>query len=237
MSAWKGTFATIATTGALAALVHTTALAVYHIPSESMVPTLEVGDRLAVTKFSYGWSRYSIPFGQALPDSIGGRLLAATPARGDVAVFAHPKSKRTMIKRVIGLPGDRVALKGGRLYLNGALVERRLSGAYRIREHEGDIVTVRRFIELLPGTSGYTIAVTPARPHGRDLAEVLVPAGHLFMLGDNRDNSSDSRYDDMGLVPIENLIGRAETILFSLKSCAAEPGLVCAARRYLTQIH
>ncbi len=104
---------------AFAFLFQTTAFATFFIPSESMVPTLEVGDRLTASKFAYGWSRFSLPFGLTLPASLGGRVLAQSPTRGDIIVFIHPKSGERMIKRLIGVPGDRVAIKGGRLWLNG----------------------------------------------------------------------------------------------------------------------
>lgn len=236
MSGIRALLGTIAVGAAGFAAFNTAAVALYHIPSESMVPTLEVGDRLSVSKFAYGWSRHSLVFGSALPEAIKGRFLGASPARGDVVVFAHPLTAVTMIKRVIGLPGDRIEIRSGRIFLNGALVERRLEGAYRVREHGGGVVSIRRFTELLPGSSSYTIAYIVDQPNARDMREIVVPAGQYFMLGDNRDNSADSRFQEMGLVPADNLIGRADAIIFSLKTCIQEPGVACAPRRHLTRI-
>lgn len=219
-----------------ATLFRTAAFATYFIPSESMVPTLEVGDRLEVSKFAYGWSRYSLPL-----DSLGlefsGRLLGTMPQRGDVVVFAHPLDGRTMIKRVIGLPGERIKLAHGRLYINGKLVERELEASYHYRDQGGAVVGVSRYTEKLPGGRDHTIVQRSDDNIAENMPDLVVPEGELFMMGDNRDNSADSRFANlMGPVPVENLIGRADTILYSNHTCSPEPGLYCALRRSLLAI-
>ncbi len=223
---------------AFAFLFQTTAFATFFIPSESMVPTLEVGDRLTASKFAYGWSRYSLPFGLTLPASLGGRVLAQAPSRGDIVVFIHPKSGERMIKRLIGVPGDRVAIKGGRLWLNGTEVRREFERIYKYRDQYGSMVEVAQYKEMLPGGAEHAI-VERTRPfHREDMAEIVIPAGHYFMMGDNRDNSADSRFREMGLVPYENLVGRAEAILYSWYSCQQEPGAECSeGRRFATRLH
>ena len=222
----------------LVVLLRSFAFATYYIPSESMVPTLEIGDRVAALKFPLGFSRYSRMGGEHLPRFPGesGRIPAAMPARGDVVVFRHPRSGEDMIKRVIGLPGDRVALRRGRLWLNGVEVPLAEAGRWSYRSGEGEVVAVHAFRETLPGVAAHTILIRDRRSATGDLAEQVVPDGRLFMLGDNRDNSLDSRFAAMGFVPLENLIGRADAILYSFASCAGEPGLRCAPRRLFERV-
>lgn len=241
MTNFKELIVTITGALLLSFIFRTAAFATYYIPSESMVPTLEVGDRLAVSKWRYGWNRNSVP---GLETQNGGqaRILGQMPKRGDVAVFRHPHDDMTMIKRVIGLPGDKIVLHGGRLYINDALVERRFKRDYAYREHEGGVIRVREFVETLPGATKDEPAVSHTIIERSDFEfsdltqEYNVPEGHLFMMGDNRDNSSDSRYPQMGFVPIGNLIGRADRILFSLKDCRPEPGVTCPRRRIFSPI-
>ncbi|HMQ57527.1 MAG TPA: signal peptidase I [Rhizobiaceae bacterium] len=213
------------------------AFASNYIPSESMVPTLEVGDRLFVSRFPYGVSRHSLAIdpGLSLPGE-NGRLPSLLPARGDVVTFIHPQHGEVMIKRVIGLPGDRIALQGGRLIINGKIVPRTPTDRYVYRDTYGSPVAVTRYREDLPG--GRAHAIIERRDDGAadNLPEVTVPAGHLFMMGDNRDNSADSRFSAMGFVPVENLTGRAEAVMWSLYSCDPAAGLHCAGRRALTWI-
>jgi len=222
----------------LAALFRTAAYAAYatyFIPSESMVPTLEVGDRLAVSKFAYGWSKYSLPLTN-IGIQMNGRVLGSLPVRGDVVVFVHPFDGRTMIKRVIGLPGDRIRLSRGRLFINDEMVERRVEGNYHYREQQGSVVGVTRYTETLPGGRQHTIIQRSDYASAENMPELVVLAGNLFMMGDNRDNSADSRFASMGPVPLDNLIGRADTVIYSNHSCQSEPGLYCAPRRSLTVI-
>jgi len=220
-------------------LFQATAFATFFIPSESMLPTLQVGDRLTVSKYAYGWSRYSLPvdLNLELPVSFTGRVFGRDPQRGDIVVFMHPKSGQRMIKRLIGLPGDRIAMHGGKLYLNGELVSRKHVRSYRYREYHGRLVEVDEFEEKLGSGDKHRILLrTRSDAPGRDMDEIIVPPGRYFMLGDNRDNSADSRFPEMGTVPAENLIGRAEAILYSFYSCEKEQGVTCADRRFATRL-
>ncbi|MCB1521653.1 MAG: signal peptidase I [Hyphomicrobiaceae bacterium] len=229
-------FTTVAVALTLAFAFQTAAFATYHIPSESMVPTLEVGDRLTVSKFAYGYSRFSLPFDLSLPAVFSGRVLSGSPERGDIVVFVHPRRDDRMIKRVIAVPGDRIAIDNGRVVLNGKPLERTFERRYQFREYDGEVSEVDRYREVLPGGKAHTIIEQASRRARRSMAELVVPAGRYFMMGDNRDNSSDSRFPDMGLVPQENLVGRAEAVLYSFYSCKPEPGLECGARRYATRL-
>lgn len=215
----------------------TVAYASYYIPSESMVPTLQVGDRLVAAKFAYGFSRFSTPFDLGLPLTFGGRLLARAPKRGDIIVFIHPHSGVRMIKRVIGLPGDTIELRRGRLIINDHEVERTFLRNYRYREYRGRPVEVREYSEQLPGAPEHRIIERTDDVGMRDMDKIAIPADRYFMMGDNRDNSADSRFDEMGLVPFENLIGRADAISFTLYSCRREKGLECAPHRFASILH
>jgi signal peptidase I len=213
-------------------VLKTVAFATYYIPSESMVPTLEVGDRLVATKFDYGYGRYSTPL-VTLP--LGdGKLFARLPERGDIVLFSHPFTGETLVKRVIGLPGDRIRLDHGRLIINGDLVPRREVRGYAYRQYDGPPVGVTEYEETLPGGRAHLIVMQSDDRPQETTGEYLVPAGHLFVMGDNRDNSADSRFPSLGYVPVENLIGRSRVILYSLHDCQPEAGLDCAPRRYLT---
>lgn len=212
----------------------TTAYATYYIPSESMLPTLSVGDRIAVSKFAYGYSRHSVPFSLApgAPTN-DGRVFGRLPARGDIVVFKHPKTRVTTIKRVIGLPGDRIALIDGRLYLNDAPVDRLLTGVYPYREHKGRVIEVGRFEEAIPGGLSHPILERGDYYPGDNFGPASVPAFHLFVMGDNRDNSLDSRFsgEGVGYLPVDHLLGRADLILFSTNAPRKEDGL----HRHLTR--
>ena len=196
----------------IAGVLRTVLYQPFTIPSESMRPQLLVGDYLVASKYSYGYSRYSLPFGLPL---FKGRILAHQPKRGDIVVFKWPRDNKTdYIKRVIGLPGDTVQVRDGRLYLNGKLVKREVLGEESIIEHRGGSVVVTRIREILP--NGHSYITYNMIDGGRyDNTPVYrVPAGHYFMMGDNRDNSLDSR--DWGFVPVQNLIGRGEVVLVSV---------------------
>ncbi len=206
----------------------------FYIPSSSMEPTLEVGDRVIVLNFAYGWSRHSLPFGlgDMLPAG-DGRLLGGAPERGDIVVFRHPRNGRHLIKRVIGLPGDKIAMSGGRLYLNDALVDRRFEGEVRYRHYDsGAVVAANRYVETLPGSDETHLLyeLTDLGAFDDDLV-FRVPENRIFVMGDNRDRSTDSRSTELSYVPVESLVGRAVTVLFTLKRCKREPGLECPTGR------
>ncbi len=209
--------------------VHSFAYAQYEIwPSESMVPTLEVGDRVIVSKYAYGYSRYSIPFVRSLI-SAKGRVMGSLPQRGDVVVFADPKDPdRVMIKRVIGLPGDEIQLAGGRVIHNGLILPRIFEKSYRYREPAGNMVSVTEYSEKNPQGRGYHIAERTDRGRLDNTRLYRVPSGHIFAMGDNRDNSADSRIlSGIGYVPLENIIGRAEIIAISLYDCNDGKDIKC----------
>ncbi len=215
---------TIIYAGLIAIAIRTVAFEPFNIPPGSMIPTLLVGDYLFVSKFSYGYSRFSLPLS---PPLFSGRIFGRLPARGDVAVFKLPRDNSTdYIKRIIGLPGDTVQMKGGQLYVNGQRVPRRDAGEYTA-EGDGPPMRLKRYTEDLPGSAGH--------PEGRqhsilkaddnqpldNTQEFKVPEGYVFAMGDNRDNSLDSRVlDAVGFIPLENLVGRAEIIFFSWNGTA-----------------
>jgi len=185
----------------------------FHIPSESMKATLLKGDYIFVSKFSYGYSRYSFPFG--LPP-FKGRFMKDEIKRGDIAVFRRPNHSEDYIKRVIGLPGDKIQMVDGVLYINGNAVKKEPIADYVEKAADGSEIRIKRFQETLP--EGKTYEVFDLTPHGAvDNTEVYeVPTGHYFMMGDNRDDSQDSRYlNEVGFVPEENFVGRAVLVLFS----------------------
>jgi signal peptidase I len=198
----------------------TTAIAQpFYVPSGSMEPTIQIGDALLGSKFAYGYSRYSLPFG-AGPASIE-RLFGRLPHRGDVAVFRLPRDpKVTYVKRVVGLPGDRLQMIHGHLFINGQAVPMKRAGTGQVEEEDGSRHAVARYIETLPGGSGHPIFKTGWDGPLDNTAVFVVPKGHLFMMGDNRDNSLDSRVaaadGGVGMVPVENLVARADITLGSV---------------------
>jgi signal peptidase I len=213
----------------------------FYIPSGSMLPTLYVGDYLAVAKWPYGYSRYS--FLGEIP-SFKGRIFNHLPKRGDVVVFRHPAEDSDLIKRVIGLPGDIVEVRGGELYLNGQAVKReklppvavRISDNSPCRGAPGAVPVVAAahgyqnclyaaYRETLPGGPSYITFDQLSDGPADDFAAVDVPAGHVFLMGDNRDDSLDSRFapaeGGVGMVPVENLVGRAMVTFWSTDGSAS----------------
>src|SRR5262249_31055054 len=185
------------------------------IPSGAMKPTMLIGDYFFVSKYAYGYSHFSLPFS---PPLFAGRILAAEPQRGDVVVFRLPKDPSTdYVKRVVGLPGDRVQMIGGLLHINGTPVKRDRVEDFVDDENTAAPERVRQWRETLPnGVSNRTLDL---QDNGilDNTQEFVVPAGHYFMMGDNRDNSTDSRVlSAVGYVPFENLIGKAQIIFFSI---------------------
>lgn len=192
----------------------------FNIPSGSMIPTLLVGDYLFVSKFSYGYSRYSLPWGVPL---IPGRIIASEPERGDVVVFKLPTDNKTdYIKRIIGLPGDTIQVTGGTLHINGQPVSRELVGAAVAPDHPDSPAHATEYIETLPNGRKHRIWERSDRDMLDNTPAYKVPEGHYFAMGDNRDSSQDSRVlSAVGYVPFENLVGRAEFLFFSHNDSAA----------------
>jgi len=206
----------------LALVIRTFLFQPFSIPSGSMRPTLLEGDYLFVTKWAYGYSRHSLPFS---PNIFSGRIWAGTPERGEVVVFKFPPNPSLdYIKRVIGLPGDRIQMREGILYINGEAVKHEKVGTIENR----DVTEVDRpvdvYRETLTRSDGSTVEydTLDLSPNsiGDETREFVVPAGHYFMMGDNRDNSTDSRFS-VGFVPEENLVGRANIIFFSIAGGAS----------------
>jgi signal peptidase I len=187
----------------------------FNIPSGAMMPTLLVGDYLFASKFAYGYSRYSLPLWQP---PISGRLFASEPQRGDVAIFRLPSDDRVdYVKRVIGLPGERIRMISGVVHINGEPVKRERMEDFTLREG-GRERQVLRYQETLPGGVTHETLDLIVGSDADDTQEFQIPAGHYFMLGDNRDNSLDSRFfggRGVGFVPFENFVGRADLIFIS----------------------
>ena len=213
LAGWIETIKTVVFAVLIALVVRAFGYEPFNIPSGSMIPTLLVGDYLFVSKFSYGYSRFSFPWG-VIP--LTDRLWFSEPERGDVVVFRLPRDTSIdYIKRLVGLPGDRIQVVGGVLHINGEAVPRERIEDFVAPSHSGNGRRVAQYVETLP--NGVSYRVLDERPTGSldNTIEYVVPEGHYFAMGDNRDNSSDSRAS-VGFVPAENLIGRAELTFFSI---------------------
>lgn len=230
----------VVTVALLAWALRSFVVALFNIPSGSMLPTLYIGDYVAVAKWPFGYSRYSFPFG--FP-SFDGRLLSHLPKRGDVVVFRDPTDDEDFIKRVIGIPGDVVAVRNGILFLNGRAVPRKPLPPFRMPISQNSPCKVvppaqpivsatggqsycvyKAFEETLPSGDSYTVLDQVDSGPADDFPSQRVPPDHLFLMGDNRDDSLDSRFPSaiggIGMVPIDHLIGRATVTVWSTDGSA-----------------
>lgn len=190
------------------------------IPSGSMRPTLLVGDYIFVSKYAYGYSRFSMPYSPAI---LHGRVFAQQPKRGDVVVFSHVDAydgeRKAFIKRLIGLPGDKIQMRGGVLYINAQAVERHKLKQLDDYDITGRYGAVDCYVETLPNSISYNTLDVDPQMRGNNTQIFTVPANNYFMMGDNRDDSEDSRFS-LHYIPMEELIGRANFIFFSLSQNA-----------------
>jgi signal peptidase I len=203
----------------LVVMVAKTAIAEpFYVPSGSMEPTLQIGDELLATKYPYGYSTASLPGFVTLPNS--SRVFGELPKRGDVVVFRWPGDRsQVWVKRVIGLPGDKIALHDGRVVINGTPVGMMPDGTGKVESEDGSRTSAARYIETLPNGRKHVIfKLTPFEPLD-NMAETTIPPGHLFVMGDNRDNSADSRVPlrdgGVGLLPADDLVGRVDAVVGS----------------------
>ncbi|MEA2975219.1 MAG: signal peptidase [Alphaproteobacteria bacterium] len=190
----------------------------YYVSSGSMEPTLLIGDEMLAMKYPYGYGSASLPAPIVVPNTE--RIFAALPSRGDVVVFRWPGDRSQIwVKRAIGLPGDRIAMRAGRLWINGTPVAIRPDGTGKTEGEDGSVVRAARFIETLPGGREHPIFKLTTNGPYDNMAEVIVPAGQLFVMGDNRDNSADSRVPvtsgGVGILDVRNLVGRADVLVAS----------------------
>jgi signal peptidase I len=215
-SGWRESLTAIAYALVIALVVRTFLYQPFHIPSGSMKSTLLVGDYLFASKFSYGFSRFSFPFA-LIPFS--GRIFGSEPKRGDVVIFKLPRDGSTdYVKRVIGLPGDEILVRDAIVYINGKALPQVRAGEYVGPEEQGR--PKPRFVETLPNGVTHYVLHWQREAELDNTGPFKVPAHHYFMMGDNRDDSVDSRVSSLrygvGYVPYENLIGRAEIVFFSI---------------------
>jgi signal peptidase I len=215
---WSGQLGQIAAIVAVVFVAKGALAEPFYVPSASMEPTLLIGDALLASKFPYGYSTASLPIHVSFPET--GRVFASTPNRGDVVVFRWPGDRsQVWVKRVIGLPGDRVQVKQGQVWLNGVATQVKADGLGRAEDDNGGGEPAHRYVETLPG--GVSHPIFKLYDNGRldNTPEVTVPADHLFVMGDNRDNSADSRVPvsqgGVGLLPMDNLVGRVDAIVGS----------------------
>jgi signal peptidase I len=218
-SSWRSQAAQLAAIVAIVFLAKGAIAEPFYVPSGSMEPTLQIGDALIASKFPYGYGTASLPIQITLPET-SGRLFGETPKRGDVVVFRWPgDTAQAWVKRVVGLPGDRIQMRQGQLFINDHPAALKPDGLGEAEDDRGNTEPAHRYIETLP--NGVSHEIFKMRDNGPldNTPEVTVPKGNLFVLGDNRDNSADSRVlvrdGGVGLLPINNLIGRADAVVGS----------------------
>ena len=215
----KELFKTLLIAGSIAIFFRSIFFEPFNIPSGSMIPSLLVGDYLFVSKYSYGYSKYSFPFGVA---PITDRIFEKSPKRGDVIVFRKPDDESIdYIKRLVALPNDTVQVKNGVLYINKKMVERTKANVGIMKNNFGDEKIFIQYKETFDGLSFHQIIEASDQDLFDDTIEFKVPDNHFFFMGDNRDNSRDSRSPEVGFVPKRNLIGKAQIIFFSHNSSAS----------------
>ena len=198
----------------IALIIRAVAYEPFNIPSGSMKPTLLVGDYLFVSKYSYGYSRYSFPLSL---DIFEGRIFYKQPKRGDVVVFKLPADNSTdYIKRLIGLPGDVIRVFKGEVYINKKKVPRKLINKIETTNFYGQKILISKYKETLPNGVSYEVYDSENNSFADNTREFIIKDNHFFMMGDNRDDSQDSRFSQVGQIPKQNLVGRAEILFFSL---------------------
>jgi len=218
-NSFKELLKTLLIAGSIAIFFRSLFFEPFNIPSGSMIPTLLVGDYLFVSKYSYGYSKYSFPFG-VVP--ISDRVLEETPKRGDVIVFRKPGDESIdYIKRLVGLPGDTVQVKKGVLFINTKEIKRIKTNIGIMKNNFGNEKIFTQYQEIFDNKSLHQIIESSDNDPFDDTIEFKVPAGHFFFMGDNRDNSRDSRTPEVGFVPKKNLIGKAQIIFFSHNGSAS----------------
>jgi signal peptidase I len=217
-TSWRGQAVQLAAIVAIVFVAKGAIAEPFYIPSGSMEPTLLIGDALLASKYPYGYGTSSLPIQINLPET--GRVFPDTPKRGDVVVFRWPGDRsQAWVKRVVGLPGDRIQMRQGQLFINDRAAALKPDGIGSSEDETGRGEPARRYIETLPG--GVSHAIFKMRDNGRldNTPEVTVPPDRLFVLGDNRDNSADSRVPvaegGVGLLPMDNLVGRADAVVGS----------------------
>lgn len=203
--------------------------AAFHIPSGSMEPTLEVGDRLFVSKFAYGYNKFSVPFD---PEIVGeDKIFESSPKRGDIVVFTLDYLERfnkDYIKRLVGMPGDRIEMQNGRLFINGDIIQRDFIRTVKFTNYKGYQAEAREYTETLPGGVKHRIYEYSDKARLDNFGPFTIPEDHYFMMGDNRDDSADSReLGGMGPVHKRYLVGRAEVTSFSLYDCDQGKDISC----------